>query len=153
MAHYNFVPDLKLGQKGEDIIAHFLETKGLTYVSSNHDNKYDIKMIKNNKEVTYEVKTDVYCTPTQDRGNLFVEFECRGKSSGIQVTEADWFVTLFPYLNEIWFIKTHDLKDIIENNVLRQTSQSGDAGSNTRGYLLNRKKFKHLFHVYDTKTS
>lgn len=150
MAHYDFVPDLKLGQDGEVIVTKFLQDKGLTYVSSNHDNKYDVKMLKNNKEVTYEIKTDVYCSPKNDRGNLFVEFECRGKDSGIRVTQADWFVTYFKHLSEIWFVKTSDLKQFIENNNLPQTSGSGDAGSNTRGYLLKRNKYKDLFHVSKT---
>ncbi len=154
MGLYNFVPDLKFGQDGEDYITKFLEAQGLTYVSSNHDNKYDIKMInKNNKEVTYEIKTDDYCKPKNDRGNLFVEFECRGKDSGIRVTQADWFVTYFKHLNQIWFIKTTDLKYFIETTNLPQTSQSGDAGSNTRGYLVKRNKYKDLFHVYNTKAN
>jgi hypothetical protein len=148
MAHYNFRKDLKEGVKGEEFIITYLESKGLSYLHSNNDNKYDIKMIKENKESTYEIKTDVWCTPTQDRGNLFLEFECRGKASGIEVTEADWFVTFFPHLREIWFIKTDKLKSLIQTENFRMTSQSGDAGSNTRGYLINRKNYKEQFNVY-----
>lgn len=148
MAHYNFRKDLKDGHDGETIIKLFLEQKGWKFLNSNHNNKYDIKMTKDNKEMTYEIKTDVYCTPTQDRGNLFVEFECRGKDSGILVTEADWFVTLFPALREVWFIKPQDLRDLIETESFRQTMFSGDSGSNTRGYLINRKKYREKFHVY-----
>lgn len=35
---------------------------------------------------TVEVKNDVRAS---DTGNLYIEFECRGKPSGIQTTEAD----------------------------------------------------------------
>ncbi len=147
MACYNFRQDLKEGFKGEKFIVTYLESKGSTYLHSNNDNKYDIKMIKDNKETTYEVKTDVFCTPTQDRGNLFVEFECRGKASGIEVTQADWFVTFFPFLREIWFIQSSDLKSLIETENFRTTSQSGDVGSNTRGHLIPRNKYKQYFHV------
>lgn len=147
MAHYNFRKDLKEGVKGEEFIVTYLETRGLTYLHSNNDNKYDIKMNKNGIDITYEIKTDFYCKPNQDRGNLFVEFECRKKPSGIEVTEAEWFVTFFPYLREIWFIEPSKLKSLIETENFRITSQSGDAGSNTRGHLIPRNKYKEYFNV------
>lgn len=148
MAHYDFKQDLKEGHKGENIIANFLETKGFKFINDNNDNKYDIKMLnRNNKEITYEIKTDVYCKPNRDTGNLFVEFECRGKSSGIMVTQADWFVTFYKNLNEIWFIKSNVVKNLILSENFKETLFSGDSGSNTRGYLINRKKYKQYFHV------
>lgn len=148
MAYYNFRQDLREGVKGEETIVKFLESKGLTYLNSNNDNKYDIIMKKNNKEITYEIKTDVYCSPTRDTGNMFLEFECRGKASGIAVTKADWFVTYYEKLKEIWFIKTSDLINLTKTESLPTINQSGDAGSNTCGYLLKRKKYQKQFHVY-----
>ena len=148
MAHYNFRQDLKEGVKGEETIVNFLESKGLLYLNSNNDNKYDIKMKKNNKEITYEIKTDVYCSPTRDTGNMFLEFECRGKASGIAVTQADWFVTYYEKLKEIWFIKTSDLINLTKTESIKTINQSGDVGSNTCGYLLERKKYQKQFNVY-----
>lgn len=148
MANLNFKKDLVLGQDGEVVIREFLESKGLTFVDSNHDNKYDIKLLKNNVPVTYEIKTDVICNPTFDTGNLFVEFRCRGKESGISVTEADWFVNYFPFLNEIWFIKSDNLKELINNNNFHVIKNAGDRYSETHGYLINRKKFKEHFQIY-----
>lgn len=146
--HYNFKKDLTEGVDGEQTIINFLESKGLLFLNSNNDNKYDIKLLKNSKEITYEIKTDVYCSPLKDTGNLFVEFECRGKPSGIQVTQADWFVTYYKYLNQIWFIKSNKLKNLINNQNFKITQNSGDTNSNTRGYLINRNKFKNHFNVY-----
>jgi|TARA_R110000782_G_scaffold21110_1_gene56882 hypothetical protein len=147
MANLNFKSDLILGNDGEKIVIKFLETKGCVYVDSNNDNKYDLKMITKGKETTYEIKTDVKCAPVYDTGNIFIEFESRGKDSGIVVTKADWFVTYFKFLNQIWFIKSDDLKKIISQNKFPIFYDAGDVGSKTHGYLLKRKDFKKYFHV------
>ena len=147
MANLEFRSDLKLGNEGEDVIIKFLESKGHKYLDSNNDNKYDIKMLTKGKETTYEIKTDVKCAPLFDTGNLFIEFESRGKTSGIAVTQAKWFVTYFKYLNELWFIKSDELKTLINNNDFPIFRDAGDIGSATHGYLIKRKDFKKHFYV------
>ncbi len=147
MANLDFKTDLKLGNDGEDIIINFLSKKGCEYIDSNHDNKYDLKMLKNGVETTYEIKTDVKCAPLFDTGNIFIEYESRGKASGISVTKADWFVTHFLYLKEIWFIKSDKLRNLIQENNFPIFKDAGDIGSETHGYLINRKKFKQHFYV------
>jgi hypothetical protein len=147
MANLNFKTDLILGNEGEQSLVEYLTTKGLSFVDSNDDNRYDIKMLKNNKEVTYEVKTDVKCAPLFDTGNIFVEFESRGKASGISVTQAEWFVTYFLYLDELWFIKSDILKNLIKTNDFPKFYNAGDIGSETHGYLIKRKDYKQYFHV------
>lgn len=147
MANLDFKTDLKLGNDGEDVIINFLESKGCSYVDSNNDNKYDLKMVTKGKETTYEIKTDVFIAPVYDTGNIFIEYESRGKSSGISVTQADWFVTYFKYLKEIWFIKSETLKKLILENDFPIFYDAGDVGSATHGYLIKRKDFKKYFHV------
>jgi hypothetical protein len=147
MANLDFRKDLKLGNEGEESVIKFLETKGLKYISSNNDNKYDLKMGNYENELTYEIKTDVKCAPLFDTGNIFIEFESRGKPSGIQVTQADWFVTYFKYLNELWFIKSEKLKELIQENDFPIFKDAGDIGSATHGYLIKRKDFKKYFYV------
>jgi hypothetical protein len=147
MANLNFIKDLKLGNEGEEKLAEYLTTKGSEYIDSNKDNRYDIKMLKNDKEITYEVKTDVKCAPLFDTGNIFIEFESRGKASGISVTESDWFVTYFLYLGELWFIKSKDLQALINTHDFPKFYNAGDIGSETHGYLIKRKDFKKYFHV------
>ena len=147
MANLHFKSDLKLGNDGESVLIKYLEDKGGIYVDSNNDNKYDIKMIVKGKEKTYEIKTDVKCAPLFDTGNIFIEYESRNKASGISVTQADWFVTYFKYLKEIWFIKSDDLRTLISQNDFPIFKDAGDIGSATHGYLINRKKFKEHFHV------
>jgi hypothetical protein len=147
MANLEFKSDLKLGNEGEEVIITFLKSKGCKYISSNNDNKFDIKMETNGKETTYEIKTDVKCAPLFDTGNIFIEYESRKKPSGIATTQADWFVTYFKYLNELWFIKSDELKRIISENEFPIFKDAGDINSATHGYLINRKKYKEHFHV------
>lgn len=148
MANLDFNSDLKLGNDGEDIIINFLINKGCKYIDSRNDNQYDFRMLKNGVKTTYEIKTDVKCAPLFDTGNIFIEYESRGKPSGISVTKSDWFVTHFIYLKEIWFIKSDKLKELINNNEFPTFKDAGDIGSETNGYLINRKNFKEYFHVY-----
>ena len=148
MANLEFKSDLKLGNEGEEAVVAFLETKGFKFINSNNDNKYDIKMTNNKgREITYEIKTDTKVAPLFDTGNIFIEFSSRKKTSGILVTQADWFVTYFPYLKQLWFIKSNQLLDLIDNNEFPIFKNAGDLGSETHGYLINRKDFKQWFHV------
>jgi hypothetical protein len=151
MAHYNFIKDLTEGEAGEAVFVDVLKTRyNAKFVSDNKTNSHDV-ILQFSEEgpfgidtVSFEVKTDVY---HRDTGNMFVEFECRGKPSGIKVSRAEWFVTNFKHLKEIWCIRTHELKTLIETNTFYQTQNSGDAGSRTRGYLVPRKVFQDKFFV------
>ena len=147
MANLNFKQDLKLGNDGETAVRTFLESQGATFKESNHDNKYDLKMLVKGLEKTYEIKTDVKVAPLFDTGNIFIEYESRNKPSGIATSKADWFVTYFLFLNELWFIKTETLRKLILENEYPTFKDAGDIGSATHGYLLPRKDVKEYFHV------
>ena len=147
MANYNFKEDIVIGESGEATITQDLESMGAKFISDNKDYRYDILMETRRGKLKYEIKTDVYCTPIKDTGNMFIEFECRGKESGINVTEADWFVMYYQYLGEAWYIKTPDLLKLINENNFRVTEFSGDKGSNTKGYLIKRETVRDSFIV------
>lgn len=147
MANYNFNKDLAIGEKGEKDVLFDLESMGAKFIDDNKDNCYDLLVEKGGIQLKYEIKTDVYCFPQFDTGNMFIEFECRGKTSGIEVTKADWFVMHYKYLKEIWYIKTNELKELIKNNQFFKTEFSGDQNSNTKGYLIPREEYKEYFIV------
>lgn len=151
MANYDFKKDLIIGEDGEQVVINDLGKNGIIFKHKNNDNRYDLLMEKDNIECKYEVKTDVYCKPHYDTGNMFIEFECRGKKSGVMVTEAKWFVMYYKYLNEIWYIKTEDLLKLISDNNFKVTQFSGDSGSNTKGYLIPRNSFKEKFIIRNDK--
>ena len=145
MGEYNYKKDLPLGELGESTIIKFAEEKGMVPVEwGNKDYRYDFKLAYDNRVYSYELKTDVY---PHDTGNIVIEYECRGKASGISVTQADFFVTYFPHFNEIWNIRTSDLKKmIIENPKIPKTQNSGDDGSNTKLYKINKEEFRGYFY-------
>jgi hypothetical protein len=158
MAEYSFRKDIIEGEAGEDYIIDFL-TKGWkgTLLQKKKDYTWDFKIDFENSGVqTFESKTDVYCIPFskvngkvikgRDTGNIFIEFSCRGKDSGIKVTEADWFVYYFKFLGELWIIKVDDLKKLIDENNFK-IGVGGDPGSNSSGYLIPRMKFRDKFLV------
>jgi len=150
MSNYDFKKDLIVGENGEDTVANDLIKMGGKLISNNKNNKFDLIIEKNGENIKYEIKTDVFCKPYNDTGNIFVEFECRGKESGIIVTEAKWFVTYYKFLNEIWYIKTKDLLNLIKISNFKTTQFSGDSGSNTKGYLIPRFQLKNNFIVRKT---
>lgn len=51
-----------------------------------------------------EVKSDFKCRTT---GNLFVEYQQKGRPSGIQTTEAEWWA--FEYHDNCWLIVPTDV--------------------------------------------
>jgi hypothetical protein len=155
MAEYSFRKDIVEGEEGEDFIIDFL-TQGWKgqLLEKKKDYTWDFKMEFPSGVQTFESKTDVSCIPPReingkkvagrDTGNIFIEFSCRGKDSGIKVTQADWFVYYFKYLGELWFIKVGDLKRLIDENDFR-VGVGGDVGSNSSGHLIPRKKFRSNF--------
>jgi hypothetical protein len=153
MANYNFEKDIELGEEGEYRVRLDLESVGGEFVEDNKDNSHDLIMkmpIRSSstyKLVSYEIKTDVFCRPDFDTGNIFIEFASRGKDSGITVTKAEWFVTYFKHFREMWYIKSDKLRELISENEFKVHNDSGDLGSNTKGYLIPRYQFKKYFKV------
>ena len=144
----NFSKDIDIGEDGEDFIKKFLINKGYNFISDNKDYRYDLLMYYKDKNYTYEIKTDVYVSPGKDTGNLVVEFESRGKPSGISVTEADFYVYFMPKLNEVWNIRVDELKKLIKSNNFKKVS-GGDEGSETKMYLIKRNLYKNHFRIHN----
>lgn len=141
---YNFKKDLITGEEGEEEVRCFLEKNGYKFIGNCKNNKFDLLMEFNRTPVTFEIKTDSF----RDTGNIAIEIESRGKLSGISITEADYFVTLFKFNNELWSIKTEDLKKLISENDFYLKESGGDKGSNTKFYLIKKSKFRKYFQVH-----
>lgn len=107
-----FVANLIEGKEGEDLISEAL-LKG-------------------------EVKRDYGAGTT---GNVFVEYESRGKPSGLDVTESDYYVFLLAddwYDSEVFIgIKTSRLKRIF--NKITYSVNGGD-GKTSKGKLIRLSK-------------
>ena len=79
----DFKYDLALGQLGEGWLGHLLSSK------------------------TIEVKFDFGCYRT---GNFYIEYESRGKKSGIATTEATHWAFIIEDIESIIIIETERLK-------------------------------------------
>ena len=78
---------------------------------------------------------------------MFIEYQSRDNPSGITVSKADWFVTYFKEFDELWYIRTEELKQLVRTNEFPEAKFSGDDGSDTRGYLIPRYQYKNKFKV------
>jgi len=149
-----FKEDLKWGELGEKVIAKWLEKyKGFTdtIYNPNKNNEYDFCSILKGRRISYEVKTDRYeYFKKKKTGNIFIETTCSEKLSGIHTTKSDIFVYFFPDLEEAFFIKVKDLKNLIKEHPFRRTTKSGDKGKVT-GLLIDREEFREYFTVENIK--
>ena len=105
----SFKKDLEKGEKGECLIISYLVKNGAKLISRNQDKYWDFIVSKNGILISYEVKTDFYCTPERDTGNFFIEVTSRGKPSGLSTSKADWFVYYMANLGECYFIRRDEL--------------------------------------------
>jgi len=137
MPNYDFKKDLPIAKKTENEIALLLANKFRgRLIRFNNTNKYDIKMRIGSNDYTFEVKEDFTCERT---GNVGLEFECRGKPSGIEVTEADYYVYKIHTKDEgikIYMHKTDTIKKMIKDGLYFRIVNGGDEGSNSMNYLF-----------------
>lgn len=156
----NFPVALDKGELGEEIVKQYLESLGYTFVSKNNTIEYDLKFLYKGREITVEVKTDTkhLNEKGEDTENLAVEYESRGKASGISVITANFFIMFFPKIHEVWRVRTEVLKRFIEENkhnkdLIKDFKSGGDKGSNTHMYLLKRTQdeVKKIFTVTNLK--
>lgn len=138
MAYYNFHKDLKVGKKSEQeaselLVNYFQNKRGAddVKVDFNDDKKYDIKLTIGDKSRTYEVKTDLMCGYT---GNFALEYECRGKPSGIVTTEADYWI--YKLDDGFYLISVEKLKTLLDEQKYFRLVSGGDKGSNTKMFLF-----------------
>lgn len=137
MPNYNFSQDLPIAIETEREVGDILWEKYKAEILNFHNtNKYDILAKINGVDYTFEVKEDFTCERT---GNVGVEFECRGKPSGIQTSEADFYIYKIHTKSEgirFYLIKTNTLKKIIEEKEYFRIVNGGDVGSNSMNYLF-----------------
>ena len=142
MGNYDFKRDLAVAKNTEKRVAEILENNyNYEILETNDDNKYDL-LLKDNydKEFTVEIKEDFMCKHT---GNVALEFKSRGKLSGINVSESDYYIYAIHRKDDVeyWSFETSALKEAIENNDYFRIVNGGDKGSNTMNYLFKYEEF------------
>jgi hypothetical protein len=136
MPNYDYDKDILIARDTEKEISELLEKQDCTILKFNHDNRYDLLIERKGKKYTVEIKEDFTCKYT---GNVGVEYECRGKPSGISVSKADFYVyKLHTYKGiQIYMLKTNILKKMIKDKVYYRIVNGGDRGSNSMNYLFD----------------
>lgn len=153
-----FKTDLLTGEIGENAIAETLANH-FKWQYMSHSEKgskeYDLLFHKVDwqnliiQDITVECKTDEY---TKDTGNMFIEFECGGKPSGITATKADIWANYFLINGEVWTIRRIDLIHLLNTNNFPRV-KGGDVTDKhktgkTMGHLItNREAHRQHFTI------
>lgn len=145
---YDFKQDFPIAQRTEREVGEILEQRYQGKVMEyGKTNKYDILFKTNTRLLKFEVKEDFTCEKT---GNVGVEFECRGKPSGIQVSEADFYIYKVhsQYGDVRYFLcSTKCLKKMIADKEYFRIVTGGDPGSNSKNYLFKYETFIRNFKI------
>lgn len=165
VSRLNFNTDVGVGYVGEYLGKKYVEQLGYTFISGPPEDDlkaYDLLCSHGEHFKTFECKTDVRCKPpykeyniesgeeeikTPDTFNIFIEYSCNDKDSGIVTTKSDYWFYVFYYLKEIWTIPTPNLRKLIEENDF-ETGRGGD-NNKAFGYLIKKNKFKEHFKKTD----
>lgn len=145
MGNYDFKKDLKVAQKTELEIAQIIhEGLGVDIddIEIGKTKDYDILFPYKGRNYTIEIKEDFMCKTT---GNVCVEYESRGKPSGINTTKSDmYFYKIHQPDGDVVVcgMKTETLRQMIDHHQYFRTVTGGDAGSFTKSYLFKLEKFK-----------
>ncbi len=109
----DFKYDLKFGNKGENLLANILKSKG----------------------DTIEVKTDKDAIKNKKTGNVFIEYQYKNKASGISKSKAIWYAFVISNENII-IIETKKLKNICRKYLNTKRDVKGGDNNTSKGILL-----------------
>jgi hypothetical protein len=142
---YNFNIDLPNAEKITDLFEQLLKESGYTVqrAPNHYFPDWDVKATHpiSGRIMTFEVKFDEMSSQT---GNVAIEYECRGKPSGIKITKAICWVQYFD--DAFHIVMTETLKTRIPIISFRDVT-GVDPGSNTKMYLIEKDKFKAICNV------
>ena len=143
MGNYNFRIDLSETQKKEVIavtkMTQFYDTKQVGEFGE--DSRWDFIMTSTRgaRDKTFEMKSD---SKTHETGNVIIEYESRGKPSGISTSKSDYYLYEVekPDSSDYYLIPTEKIRELIKNHMKSQfyvrTVVGGDVGSQTKMYLI-----------------
>jgi len=115
----NFEYDLKIGQEAEEKIALIFESP--------------VEKL--------EVKRDMKAIKT---GNLYFEYESRGKKSGIATTKADYIFIIVDGSVGGLFFETNKLKKVLRPLIATHTKLGGDSDT-SKGILISISELMKLY--------
>lgn len=146
-----FHADLALGEKGERHVAgrlkEFYQAKSVSTIGKGKE--YDFRLIySDNSSSLIEVKTDLRSAKT---GNLFFEFQCNGKNSGLAATTSDKWAVLVPHLQIILVFCPKIMLEYLQSSPDAKEIIGGDRRA-VRGYIIKTETIRKLPRVETVAT-
>lgn len=129
MSNYNFKKDLERSNKTEVEVVKILKSHfGKAFIDAKFGEakkEYDIELITTFQRVRLELKEDFYCKKS---GNIAIEFESRGKPSGIETSRSRFWL-IKAHTPEGWkllSIKSDTLRKLIKEERYARIAKGGD---------------------------
>lgn len=137
----SFIKLLKFGKEGEEYAKTFFKNYDeIIEAPPGKWSFWDFGIRYGDITLFYEVKRDTYTIKT---GNFCIEFESNGIPSGINITQADYYIYIVEGEEAIYIIPVTDIKRMIEDDKYHQKRKLGYK------YLSNCYLFKReLFERY-----
>lgn len=109
----------------------------------NSDFKFDLKLGQVKEKELYEILSNStievkYDLKALETGNVYVEYESRGRPSGISTSEADWYCFVIDLTFHL--IKTDDLKKRCRKYINTDRDKKGGDNNTSKGILLPTKE-------------
>lgn len=124
----SFLKDLQSGQKGEQRLIDILTECGIEANAVGRKQPlWDLECVLGKNQFTVEVKNDLYEAKS---GNVAIEVHnCKSdKPSGLTRTKADLWCHILS--EDVWIIKTDDLRSFVEKTKpLRKIKSGGDGNA------------------------
>lgn len=141
-----FKDDLKFGNIYEKKLINLIPNDNYKIMEGNFP-FYDIEIIKDDINTKYEVKADRY---TYKTNNIVIEYECRAKPSGINISQSNYYAYYVVNPNnkdDLYIIPTNDIKEYIKNRNYKRIISGGDNGV-SKMYIFDKNIFSKYI-VYD----
>lgn len=153
MSYTKFKKDLEQGKKGERHVANFLKKQrqadkvSTAFAGKSHD---FVLIYKDGREEAFETKTDFFAgTKSQ---NVYLEYQCSEKPSGLTATKSDFWSILIPARQIILVFCPKRMWNCLQESKFKKV-RGGDRKA-TCGFLVPIEDFKKLefVEVFETNT-
>ena len=126
-----FYVDRDFGEQYQHKLLDLIEYD--TYEMAHGDFKnYDLKIVHAKETILFEVKADRKAASTK---NIAIEFQYKGRPSGINATDADYFAYFIHGTQKYFLIPTSYLREAIVQQKYTRIVRGGD-GMHSEMYLF-----------------
>ena len=140
MQSKKFKRDLERGHRAEDKAVELLKSEypSIRAIYKSNDQVFKSYDLIDDTGYTFEVKGEI---KSKETGNIVIEWECRGKPSGITSTKADEWFHMY-YLEGNWVYTRCSVTDLRYYIAWKQPkSIRGGDENESQMYLIEARKF------------